>query len=337
MVSINLLLAVAACVATFTTTFGNTTDAGGKINGKGIFALLIAIAVLVISSFKAYDDEKKDDDKDRLNKSMKIAIDSSSRIIDSLKLLTINVNSAISTENRRLFYDKLNFEVYGNYPVKYNLVKGMTLKIVRENCEGSLSFQYHGKRVLITALKHDIPINESISGGEAVFSNEGDNTCSLSYEIFGTLQMQQQSADMQDSLRNVGIRTLESFDKEDPQIPKKTLPDNLKSQKGSIATNNLAPKSIDKEQIKYYVSIGVYKNQDNGNFLRSSFKLNSNEKITTMKYDGNYIYLLSDGTQSFHENLLRVRRLKQVNKDCFVVSITEKDNNKTLQKYPDVE
>ena len=48
---------------------------------------------------------------------MKIAIDSSSRIIDSLKSLTINVNSAISTENRRLFYDKLNFEVYGNYPV----------------------------------------------------------------------------------------------------------------------------------------------------------------------------------------------------------------------------
>lgn len=59
MVLINLVLAFAAFAATFITTFGNTTDTNGKINVKGVFALLIAIGVLVISSFKAYDDEKK--------------------------------------------------------------------------------------------------------------------------------------------------------------------------------------------------------------------------------------------------------------------------------------
>jgi apolipoprotein N-acyltransferase len=125
---INILIVIFSFLAAAYAALGNTTNDQGKLTNKGWAVIIIALALLILGVLKEVKDEKEGKEKDVKITKLQIKI-------DSMKTALSKIDTNILLEKRMLFDARISMEPYGSVSVPFRLLKGMSIKILKQNCE----------------------------------------------------------------------------------------------------------------------------------------------------------------------------------------------------------
>lgn len=293
-----------------------TTDTNGRINYRGFIAILLAIGLGVGSYFKYLQDEKEKKEKDE-------QITQLSRNLEIAKSELSKIDTNVMTEKRQLYPAfTMNLGKYDTKPIPVPLVKGMSIKILNQNSDNSLFFTYaNSNEKHIQDSDIEFPIREEVNSLGCCFCNKSDMICSVTYEVWGTLEMQLRSTKMHGIPEEDDSPIEELDDERGNQPPKQDV----------LGANPVREVKSNNNAVieKFFVSIGCYASQEKEQILRSIFKLDDSEEIIIVQTGRCFRYLVGQGNDSFNEANIRCNYIKKNNPDCFVMSISYSNGSVT--------
>lgn len=176
---VNIIITICAFAAAVYAVRGNTTDSVGNLTRKGWFAIVIAAIAFISSCVKEYYDNKESKEKD-------MQINSLNSKVDSLNFVATNIDSNILNQKTCLFHDNISLGPGDTSVISFPLNQGMSIKILKQNCDNSVVVFYNNKPRRINDTDEEFSFKE-FTNEKPYFENQNDAPCGIDFEIWGTL------------------------------------------------------------------------------------------------------------------------------------------------------